>query len=34
MAYTMSKSALNMLGYNLAKELAPYKVNVNIIQPG
>jgi len=34
MAYTMSKSAVNILGTNLAKEMAPYRVNVNVIMPG
>ena len=34
MAYSMSKAAIEMLSFNLAKELAPHRINVNIILPG
>lgn len=34
MAYTMAKTSLNTLCTNLARELAPQRVNVNIILPG
>jgi glucose 1-dehydrogenase len=32
--YTMSKAAINRLGQTMAAELAPYRINVNIINPG
>ncbi|MBE7553954.1 MAG: glucose 1-dehydrogenase [Anaerolineales bacterium] len=32
--YNMAKAAINHLGRTLAAELAPYRVNVNIINPG
>ena len=34
MAYTMGKAALNHMGPNLAREMAPDRVNVNVILPG
>ena len=34
MAYTMAKASLNHMNFNLAKEMSPYRVNVNLIQPG
>jgi glucose 1-dehydrogenase len=33
-AYNMAKAAINHLGPTLAAELAPYRVNVNVINPG
>lgn len=33
-AYTMSKAAINRLGQTMAGELAPYRINVNIVNPG
>lgn len=33
-AYNMSKAAINHFGRTLALELAPYHINVNIINPG
>ena len=33
-AYNMAKAAINHLGRTLAIELAPYRINVNIINPG
>lgn len=33
-AYNMAKAAVNHLGQTLANELAPYHINVNIINPG
>eukprot|EP00040_Diaphanoeca_grandis_P021551 m.114918 g.114918 ORF g.114918 m.114918 type:complete len:299 (-) comp28382_c0_seq1:18-914(-) len=33
-AYSMSKCAIRQLGKTIALELAPYRINVNIIQPG
>jgi glucose 1-dehydrogenase len=32
--YNMAKAAVNHLGRTLAAELAPYRVNVNVINPG
>lgn len=32
--YNMGKAAVNQLGRSIAVELAPYKINVNIIDPG
>lgn len=32
--YTMSKAAINRLGQTMAGELAPYHINVNIVNPG
>ena len=32
--YTMSKAAINRLGQTMAAELAPYHINVNIVNPG
>jgi len=32
--YTMSKAAINRLGQTMAGELAPYRINVNIVNPG
>lgn len=32
--YNMAKAAVNQLGRSIAVELAPYKINVNIINPG
>jgi glucose 1-dehydrogenase len=32
--YTMSKAAINRLGQTMAAELAPYHININIINPG
>ena len=32
--YNMSKAAVNQLGVSIAMELAPYKINVNVINPG
>jgi glucose 1-dehydrogenase len=32
--YTMSKAAINRLGQTMAGELAPYGINVNIVNPG
>ena len=33
-AYNMAKAAINHLGRTLALELAPYRINVNVINPG
>jgi glucose 1-dehydrogenase len=33
-AYNMAKAAVTQLGRTLAVELAPYKINVNVIHPG
>jgi glucose 1-dehydrogenase len=33
-AYNMAKAAINHLGQTLAVEMAPYRVNVNVIMPG
>ncbi len=33
-AYNMAKAAITQLGRTLAIELAPYKINVNVIHPG
>lgn len=33
-AYNMSKAAINHLGRTLALELAPYHINVNMVNPG
>jgi glucose 1-dehydrogenase len=33
-AYNMSKAAVNHLGGTLAAELAPYRINVNVVNPG
>jgi glucose 1-dehydrogenase len=33
-AYNMAKAAINHLGRTLAAELAPHRINVNIINPG
>ena len=33
-AYQMSKAAINRLGQTMAAELAPYHINVNIVNPG
>lgn len=33
-AYNMAKAAINHLGETMAAELAPHKINVNIINPG
>ena len=33
-AYNMSKAAVNRLGRTMAAELAPYHINVNVVNPG
>jgi len=33
-AYNMAKAAVNHLGGTLAAELAPYRINVNVVNPG
>jgi len=33
-AYNMAKGAINRLGQTMAAELAPYQINVNVINPG
>lgn len=33
-AYNMAKGAINRLGQTMAVELAPYRINVNIVNPG
>jgi glucose 1-dehydrogenase len=33
-AYNMAKGAINRLGQTMAAELAPYRINVNIVNPG
>jgi glucose 1-dehydrogenase len=33
-AYNMAKGAINRLGQTMAAELAPYRINVNVINPG
>ncbi len=33
-AYNMAKAAVHMLGRSLAAELTPYRINVNVIEPG
>jgi glucose 1-dehydrogenase len=33
-AYNMAKAAINHLGRTLAAELTPYRINVNVINPG
>jgi glucose 1-dehydrogenase len=33
-AYNMAKAAVHMLGRSLATEMLPYRINVNIIEPG
>ncbi|MBI1877725.1 MAG: SDR family oxidoreductase [Chloroflexi bacterium] len=33
-AYNMAKAAVNHLGRTLASELVPYRINVNVINPG
>jgi glucose 1-dehydrogenase len=33
-AYNMAKAAINHLGRTLAAELAPYRINVNMVNPG
>jgi glucose 1-dehydrogenase len=33
-AYNMAKAAINHLGRTMALELAPYRVNVNMVNPG
>jgi glucose 1-dehydrogenase len=33
-AYNMSKAAVNHFARSLALELAPYQINVNVINPG
>lgn len=33
-SYNMAKAAVHMLGRSLATELVPYRINVNIIEPG
>jgi len=33
-SYNMAKAAVHMLGRSLATELVPYRINVNIVEPG
>jgi glucose 1-dehydrogenase len=33
-AYNMAKAAINHLGRTMAAELAPYRINVNMVNPG
>jgi glucose 1-dehydrogenase len=33
-AYNMAKAAVNQLGRTLASELAPHRINVNVVNPG
>jgi glucose 1-dehydrogenase len=33
-AYNMAKAAVNQLGRTLAEELAPHRINVNVVNPG
>jgi glucose 1-dehydrogenase len=33
-AYNMAKAAINHLGRTMAIELAPYRINVNMVNPG
>jgi glucose 1-dehydrogenase len=33
-AYNMAKAAVNHLGRTLAAELTPYRINVNVVNPG
>jgi glucose 1-dehydrogenase len=33
-SYNMAKAAVHMLGRSLATELVPYRINVNVVEPG